>query len=192
MTRYRGRRRPFSRWRSLVIRATLRSMSTHRASGPPKHVTVEVWQRNGRVYLDHYVHDEYVPGARQKFKQRRVVIDQADALDWIQLTHLARKMAEYVTAKTGPGHAVPQGLPYQEIGLPAQRSVPPARGGRGGGNPGEESTVRPIPKFAGQIYHQSTPSSAGGQRVARMSSGDLDLPRGWVEVPLYEDGLTAD
>jgi len=167
-------------------------MSTHRASGPPKHVTIEVWQRNGRVYLDHYVHDEYVPGTRQKFRQRRVVIDQADALDWIQLTHLARKMAEYVTAKTGPGHAVPQGLPYQEIAPPAKQSVPPARGGRGGGNPGGESAVRPIPKFAGQIYHQSTPSSAGAERVARKSSSDLDLPEGWAEVPLYEDGLTAD
>jgi len=169
------------------MRATLRSMSTHRSGGPPKHVTIEVWQRNGRVILDHYVHDEYVPGARQKFRQRRVVIEQSDPLDWVQLTHLARKMAEYVTAKTGPNHAVPQGLPYQEVGLPAQRPVPPARGGRGGGNLGGQSAVRPIPQPREPSYHQSSPSSAGGQRVARMSSSDLDLPIGWSEVPLFDE-----
>lgn len=166
------------------MRATLRSMSNHRASGPPKHVTIEAWQRNGRVVLDHYVHDEYVPGVRQAFRQRRVIIDQAVPLDWIQLTHLARKMAEYVTAKSGPNHAVPQGLPYQEVGLPAQRPVPPARGGRGGGNLVGQSAVRPIPRQQERLYHQSTPSSAGDERVARKSSSDLDLPPGWQEVPL--------
>jgi hypothetical protein len=162
-------------------------MRTHRAGGAPKHVTVEVWQRNGRVFLDHYVHDEYVPGTRQKFKQRRVIIDISDPLDAIQLTHLAKRMCEFVTAKSGPQHSVPQGLPYQEIGLPPVRPVPPARGGRGGDNPVQTSAVRPIPQPRQPLYNQSTPSSVGAERGARHSSSSLDLPTGWLEVPLFDD-----
>ncbi len=162
-------------------------MSNHRRTDIPKHVTLEAWQRDGRVILDHYVYDEYVPGTRQRFRQRRVVIDVQEQLSWIQLTHLARKMGEFVTAKTGPNHAVPQGLPYREVGPPREKSVPPARGGRGGHNPGGQSAERPIPQQQNPSYHQSSPSSAGAERVARISSSALDLPHGWEEVPLWPD-----
>jgi hypothetical protein len=155
-------------------------------------VEMTVYQRGRHVWVSYVVYNPYEPGKRQKRVIRKVRLDVGQQFSVGQLTLLMKRMVDYVMPQLGHIKPVPQGLPYQEVGVHLVSVGSPGRG-KGEEEPTVETpSVRPIPKPRKPGHNHFAPTPPGVQRVARKSSSDLDLSTGEREVTLDPDLFPED